>query len=101
MKESKYVRLANTIYRVLRNSRIPIMFLHRKSNHVFSIWQHKIVLLTILQYCESKSYYRMFVVEWLFEEAYYLRIFLQLFHIPHFITLQKFAARINGRYWRG
>ena len=92
MKESKYVRLANTIYRVLRNSRIP-MFLHRKSNHVFSVWQHIIVLLTIRQY-ESKSF-RMFV-EWLVEEAYYLRTFLQLSHIPHYTTLQKFAARING-----
>ena len=90
MKESKYVRLANTIYRVLRNSRIP-MFLHRKSNHVFSVWQH-IVLLTIRQY-ESKSF-RMFV-EWLVE-AYYLRTFLQLSHTPHYTTLQKFSSRING-----
>ena len=91
MKESKYIRLANTIYRVLRNSRMPL-FLHRKSNHVFSVWQHNIVLLTIRQY-EGKSY-RMFV-QWLIE-AYYLRIFLQLSHIPHYTTLQKFAARING-----
>lgn len=90
MKESKYVRLANTIYRVLRNSRIPL-FLHRKSNHVFSVWQH-IVLLTVREY-EGKSY-RMFV-EWLVE-AYYLRLFLQLSRIPHYTTLQKFAARING-----
>src|SRR6478672_3639626 len=67
------------------------MFLHRKSNHVFSVWQH-IVLLTIRQY-ESKSF-RMFV-EWLVE-AYYLRTFLQLSHIPHYTTLQKFAARIDG-----
>ncbi|MGA8912337.1 MAG: IS5 family transposase [Nitrososphaeraceae archaeon] len=90
MKESKYVRLANTIYRVLRNSRIPL-FLHRKSNHVFTVWQH-LVLLTIRQY-EGKSY-RMFV-EWLIE-AYYLRLFLQLPRIPHFTTLQKFADRINN-----
>ena len=90
MKESKYVRLASTIYRVLRNSRTPL-FLHRKSNHVFSLWQH-IVLLTVRQY-EGKSY-RMFA-EWLFE-AYYLRMFLQLSHIPHYTTLQKLAARING-----
>lgn len=34
-------------------------------------------------------------VQWLIE-AYYLRIFLQLSHIPHYTTLQKFAARING-----
>jgi hypothetical protein len=52
-----------------------------------------IVLLAIRQY-EGKSY-RMFV-EWLVE-AYYLRMFLQLSHIPHYTTLQKFAAaRING-----
>ena len=29
-------------------------------------------------------------------EAYYLRMFLQLSHIPHYTTLQKFAARISG-----
>jgi hypothetical protein len=34
-------------------------------------------------------------VEWLVE-AYYLRIFLQLSHIPHFTTLQKFTERISG-----
>jgi hypothetical protein len=68
------------------------MFLHRKSNHVFSLWQHIVVLLTVRQY-EGKSY-RMFA-EWLFE-AYYLRMFLQLSYIPHYTTLQKLAARING-----
>jgi hypothetical protein len=51
-----------------------------------------IVLLTIRQY-EGKSY-RLFA-EWLVE-AYYLRIFLRLSHIPHFTTLQKFTQRING-----
>ena len=34
-------------------------------------------------------------VEWLIE-AYYLRTFLQLSHIPHYTTLQKFTDRING-----
>ena len=92
MKESRYVRLANTMFRVLKHAtRIPL-FLHKKSNHyIFTIWQH-IVLLVLRQY-ENKSY-RMFV-EWLIE-AYYLRMFLQLSHIPHYTTLQKFAARING-----
>ena len=61
LKESRYVRLA-MIIRVLRNSRIPL-FLHRKSNHAFTIWEHS-VLLTIRQ-DEGKSY-RMFV-EWLVE----------------------------------
>lgn len=37
----------------------------------------------------------MFIVEWLIE-AYYLRTFLQLSHIPHYTTLQKFIDRING-----
>jgi hypothetical protein len=78
------------MYRVLRNSRIP-MFLHRKSNHVFTVWQH-LVLLTIRQY-EGKSY-RMYV-DWLVE-THYLRMFLQLSRIPHYTTLQKLAARING-----
>jgi len=58
------------MYRVLRSSRIPL-FLHRKSNHVFTMWQH-LIFLTIRQY-EGKSY-RMFV-EWLVE-ADYLRLFL-------------------------
>ena len=49
-------------------------------------------MLTVRQY-EGKSY-RMFV-EWL-AEAYYLRMFLQLSHIPRFTTLQKFSSRING-----
>ena len=89
LKESRYVRLADTMYRVLRNSRIPL-FLHRKRNHVFTMWQHLILLTR--QY-KGKSY-RMFV-EWLIE-AYYLRLFLGLLRIPHFTTLQKFTDRINN-----
>jgi hypothetical protein len=34
-------------------------------------------------------------IEWLIE-AYYLRTLIQLSHIPHYTTLQKFAARITG-----
>jgi hypothetical protein len=29
-------------------------------------------------------------------ETHYLRMFLQLSRIPHYTTLQKIAARING-----
>ncbi|MGA9844296.1 MAG: hypothetical protein WBQ25_18500, partial [Nitrososphaeraceae archaeon] len=90
MKESRYVRLANTMYRVLRNSRISF-FLHKKSNHVFTMWQH-LVLLTIRQY-EGKSY-RMFT-KWLVE-THYLRLFLRLSRNPHFTTLQRFTERINN-----
>ena len=65
--------------------------MHRKSNHIFTVWQH-VVLLVMRQY-EGKSY-RLFV-DWLVE-AYYLRMVLQLSRIPHFTTLQKFAERISG-----
>src|ERR671911_2352818 len=78
------------MFRVLKKARIPL-FLRRKSNHIFTVWQH-LVLLVVRQY-EAKSY-RMFV-EWLVE-AYYLREFLQLSHIPHFTTLQKSADRVNS-----
>jgi hypothetical protein len=75
--------------------RIPL-FLCRKSNHIFTVWWQHIVLLVVMmirQY-EGKNSYRLFV-DWLVE-AYYLRIVLRLSHIPHYTTLQKFAARING-----
>jgi hypothetical protein len=94
LKESKYVRLADTMFRVLKHARIPL-FHHRKSNHIFTVWQH-IVLLAIRQY-EGKSY-RMFV-EWLME-AYYFRTFLKLSHIPHHTTLQKFSVRISSTILR-
>jgi len=90
MKESRYVGMAKTMLRVLKHSRIPLFF-RRKSNHLFTVWQH-VVLLTFRQY-EGKSY-RMFT-EWLVE-AHYLRMFLQLSKIPHFTTLQKFTDRITG-----
>ena len=81
---------------VLRNARIPV-FLHRKSNHIFTLWQHIVLLVMIRQY-EGKSY-RLFS-EWLVE-AYYLRMFLELSHIPHFTTLQKFTERLNGTMLEG
>lgn len=77
--------------RVLRNARIP-MFLHRKSTHIFAVWQ--LVVLFVLRQYEGKSY-RLFVEDWLVE-AFYLRMFFQLSRIPHYTTLQKFAARIDG-----
>ena len=82
-------------YVFLKHARIPL-FHHRKSNHIFTVWQH-IVLLAIRQY-EGKSY-RMFVVEWLIE-AYYFRTFLKLSHIPHHTTLQKFSVRISSTILR-
>ncbi len=90
MKESRYVKLVRTMLNVLMKARVPL-HMHRKSNHIYTVWQH-LILLALRQY-EGKSYRRF--VEWL-REAYYLRIFLQLSKIPHYTTLQKFAARMNG-----
>ncbi|HET7642697.1 MAG TPA: hypothetical protein VFK40_04250 [Nitrososphaeraceae archaeon] len=88
-QQSKYVRLAHQLLRILKHCRIPL-YLHRKNNHIYTVWQH-IVLVTIRQY-EGKSY-RMFT-DWLVE-AYYLRLFLQLSKIPYYTTLQKFTDGIN------
>lgn len=90
MKESRYVTMARTMLRILKHARV-LLFFHRKSNHIFTVWQ-QVVLLAIRQY-EGKSY-RMFV-DWLVE-AHYLRMFLQLSKIPHFTALQKFSDRIGG-----
>ena len=57
--------------RVLKNDMIPL-FLFRKSNHIFTVWQH-LIMLVIRQY-EGKSY-RMFS-EWFVEVR------------PHYTTLQ-------------
>jgi hypothetical protein len=52
-KQSKYVRLADQLLRIIKHCCIPL-YLHRKSNHIYTVWQH-IVLVTIRQY-EGKSY---------------------------------------------
>ncbi|MDE1861487.1 MAG: IS5 family transposase [Thaumarchaeota archaeon] len=75
--------------RILEKARVP-PYLHKSSNHVYSVWQH-LVLLTLRQY-ERKSYRRF--VEFL-EEAFGVVGFLGLSRIPHYTTLQKAAARLR------
>ena len=53
-----------------------------------------VLLSVMIRQYEGKNSYRLFS-EWLVE-AYYLRMFLQLSHIPHFTTLQKFTERVNN-----
>jgi hypothetical protein len=89
-RQSKYVKLADSLLCILKHSRISL-YLHNKSNHIFSVWQH-IVLLALRQY-ENKSYRRF--VEWL-EEADNLLQYLHIKRIPHFTTLQKFTARVSN-----
>lgn len=89
-RQSRYVKLANSLLSILRHSRISL-YIHKRSNHVFTVWQH-IVLLALRQY-ENKSYRRF--VDWL-EEATNLLDYLGFKRIPHYTTIQKFATRISN-----
>ncbi|CDI04958.1 hypothetical protein [Candidatus Nitrosotenuis uzonensis] len=89
MKPSRYARMARTMMQIIKRARIP-PYLHRKSNHVFTVWQH-LILLVLRQY-ECKSYRRF--VEFL-QEAFGVGEFLGLSRIPHYTTLQKAAARLT------
>src|ERR687889_1838126 len=71
LKESMYMLDWQILYvPCFKKFKNTIVSSHRKSDHVFTIWQ-RLVLLTIIQY-EGKSY-RMFFVERLIE-ANYLRL---------------------------
>lgn len=81
--------MARTMLQILKRARVP-PYLHRKSNHMYTVWQH-LILLTLRQY-ESKSYRRF--VEFL-QEAFGVVEYLGLSTIPHYTTLQKAAARLS------
>jgi hypothetical protein len=90
MKPSVYIRMARTMLQIIRRARVP-PYLHRKSNHVYKVWQH-LVLLALRQY-ERKSYRRF--ADFL-EESYGILECLGLSRIPHYTTLQKAAARLHN-----
>ena len=75
---------------VIMKARIP-PYMHRKGNHIHTVWQHTI-LLAFRQH-EGKSCRRF--VEWL-HEACHPGMFMQLGRVPHYTTLQEFASGING-----
>ena len=85
---SSYARMARAIIRVLEKAGIPRYF-SQYSNRIYDAWQH-VILLAIRQ-LEDKSYRRF--AEWLRSCRPLLRL-LDLRRIPHYTTLQKFAARI-------
>jgi IS5 family transposase len=89
MKPSRYVRMARIMMQIIKRARIP-PYLHRKSNHVYKVWQH-LILLVLRQY-EHKSYRRF--VEFL-QESFGVMECLGLSRIPHYTTLQKAAARLS------
>jgi len=88
--KSFYVKMCRTMLRIITRCRIP-RWNHLKSNHIYSVWTH-LILLTLRQY-ESKSY-RRFV--YLLQECTGIQEYLGLSKIPHYTTLQKAAARLNG-----
>ena len=65
--------------------------MQKEQPHIHSLAAYGIIIGDDTPVQEGKSY-RMFS-KWLVEEAYYLRTFLRLSHIPHFTTLQKFTER--------
>jgi hypothetical protein len=80
---------------IIKRARVS-PYLHRRSNHVYTVWQH-LVLLALRQY-ERKSYRRF--ADFL-EESYGILECLGLSKIPHYTTLQKAAARLlNGMLQR-
>lgn len=89
MRPSRYVRMARSMMQIIKRARIP-PYLHRKSNHVYTVWQH-LILLVLRQY-EAKSYRRY--VDFL-HECIGVQQFLGMSKIPHYTTLQKASARLN------
>lgn len=87
--KNKYQRMVSLMRQILRKMRVPL-YLHEKSNHIFTIYQH-VIMLVLRQY-ESKSYESF--VEWLEASVDIVRM-LQVRTVPHFTTLQKAAARLS------
>ena len=88
--KSFYTRMCRTMLNIIRRCRIP-RYLHPKSNHVYYVWTH-MILLVIRQY-ESKSHRRLVQLS---EECVGIREYLGFSKIPHYATLQKAAARLEG-----
>ena len=90
MKSSRYIRMVRTMMSIIKRARIP-PYLHKCSNHVYTVWQH-LVLLVLRQY-ENKSYRRFAD---LIQECTNIQQYLGLSKLPHYTTLQKASYRLNG-----
>ena len=75
--------MIRTMMNIIKRARIP-PYLHKTSNHVYTVWQH-LVLLVLRQY-ENKSYRRY---------ADFVQQCLGLSAIPHYTTIQKAAVRLS------
>ncbi len=87
--KNKYQHTISVMRQILKKMRVPF-YLHTKSNHIFTLHQH-IIMLVLRQY-ESKSYESF--VQWL-EVTTEIVQMLGIQIIPHFTTLQKAAARLS------
>jgi hypothetical protein len=65
---------------IIKRARVPL-YLHKKSNHMYTTWQH-LALLTLRQY-ECKGYRRF---EQFLQEAFGVAEQLGLSKIPHYST---------------
>lgn len=90
MKPSRYHMMARIMMQIVKRARLP-PYLHKTSNHVYTVWQH-LILLVLRQY-EAKSYRRF--VDFL-HECIGVQQFLGLSRIPHYTTIQKAAARLSN-----
>src|SRR5438445_10667425 len=88
--KNKYQRMIALMRQILRKMRVPF-YLHNKSNHIFTLHQH-VIMLVLRQY-GSKSYESF--VEML-EVSSDLVLMLGLSRIPHHTTLQKVADRLSS-----
>ncbi len=89
MKSSRYIRMIRSMMQIIKRARVP-PYLHCKSNHMYTVWQH-LILLTLRQY-ESKSYRRFTSF---LEECFGICESLDLSKIPHYTTLQKASTRLD------
>ena len=75
---------------IIKKARIP-SYMHKCSNHMYTVWQH-LVLLSLRQY-KQKSYRRF--VDFL-HECTSIQQQLQLSKLPHYTTLQKASSRLES-----
>ena len=87
MKHSRMIRI---LLDIIRKARIQ-PYLHKYSNHMYTVWQH-LVLLVLRQY-ENKSYCRF--LDFL-HECTGIQRYLGLSKLPHYTTLQKASERLES-----
>jgi len=91
-RETKLIKFVKREIRILKRARTP--FRNSKyANHIYNNYVHLILLS--LRALSGMSY--QCFIEWI-ENFDQLLIVLRMRQFPHFITLQKFSARIPRRY---